>query len=80
MGTVTQLSEASRPATFTSPWLTQKEAAAFSRRSVRTVNEALRAGTLCGYQTKERGNWTVNVEDLNTWIRNGSPTAAISRR
>lgn len=79
-----QLAEA--PTTFTSPWLTQKEAAAFAKKGLRTVNEALRAGTLRGYQSKpggdgkRGGSWTVNVEDLDAWIRAGSPTAPLRRR
>lgn len=86
MGTVTPLAEAVPLATFTSPWLTQREAAAFSRRSIRMVNEALRAGALRGYQTKPGGNgkrggaWSIHVDDLNDWIRAGSPIAGISRQ
>jgi excisionase family DNA binding protein len=51
------------------PWLTQKQAVAYSQRSERTINEALRNGELRGHQRGRGCNWLIHRDDLDAWIR-----------
>lgn len=68
--------------TFSSPWLTQREAADYARRGVGVINEALRTGQLRGFQSKpggkgkRGGTWRVHVADLDAWIRGEDPQDA----
>jgi excisionase family DNA binding protein len=61
------------PAAIESPWLTQKQAAARAQRGVRVINEALRNGELRGYQRGVGGNWRIDRDDLDAWVRGETP-------
>lgn len=65
------------------PWFTQKQAVAYSQRSERTINEALRNGELRGYQPSRNARWLIHRDDLDAWIRGEKasfdPPPAITR-
>jgi excisionase family DNA binding protein len=58
-----------------SPYLTTKECAAYTRRTVASIANALRAGELRGAQPTRKGKWLVHRDDLDAWMR-GENTAA----
>ena len=62
-----------------SPWLTAAESAQYSRRSVSTINNALRDGSLRGYQPKKNGTWRIHRDDLDAWMRGERADATPAR-
>ncbi|HEV2777878.1 MAG TPA: helix-turn-helix domain-containing protein [Actinophytocola sp.] len=74
------------PPTAVSPWMTIKEAAAYTRRGEETLYRALRTGFstrwksgLKGYQTAANSPWRIHRDDLELWIR-GEPPSRGTRR
>lgn len=52
-----------------SPWMTPKDAAAYSRRNICTVWSALAAGELAGVQkTVPRGRWMTTQAAVDRWV------------
>lgn len=68
------------PATVTTPWMTVKEAAAYSRRHEKTVRTALheyvssrgRRG-LRGSQPAANCTWRLRREDVDAWLAGEAP-------
>lgn len=64
-------------ASFTSPWLTVPEAAAYSRVGRSKIYDACRGGGLTATQTHApKGTWIVHRDRIDEWISDGMPMAA----
>jgi excisionase family DNA binding protein len=53
----------------TARWLTPNAAADHTGFSVDTICDALRDGSLRGYQRKAKGRWRIAVEELDAWVK-----------
>lgn len=62
-----------------SPWMTIIEAAKYARSNTKTVGDALRDGSLRGYQTGRGGKWRIHRDDVNAWLRGEDPVSAPPR-
>lgn len=51
------------------PWLTAAQAVDYSHKSLNTINNALRDGSLVGSQTKRYGTWSIHRDNLDAWLR-----------
>ena len=57
-----------------SPWLTMKQAMAYSGYGRTTLTEALKDEELRGLQrTKPGGTWRIHIDDLDAWMDGEKP-------
>jgi excisionase family DNA binding protein len=70
--------------TVDSPWLSLAEAAAYAKFHKSTLADALRDGSLRGYQVRPGGDWRIRASDLDAWISGervpATPITAVTRK
>lgn len=57
-------------------WLSVDEVCAYANKSRTTVYAALQDGALEGSQSGRKGRWTVDIKDVDRWLRSGLRASA----